>query len=84
MLQRQTQTATFWRDQFEITPEDTDFLYNLLLDTQAPQTLTQLATAWIEEYDVVKRPRFAQSFPKAWFTYPKIALRLVKKLSFLP
>ena len=50
MLQRQTQTATFWRDQFEVTPEDTDFLYNLLLDTQTPQTLIQLANALIEEY----------------------------------
>ncbi|MEZ4868949.1 MAG: hypothetical protein R3C14_46945 [Caldilineaceae bacterium] len=50
MLQRQTQTATFWRDQFEVTSEDTDFLYNLLLDTQSPQTLAQLSTALIEEY----------------------------------
>lgn len=50
MLQRQTQTATFWRDQFDVTEEDIEFLYNLLQDTQGPQTLTQLATALIDEY----------------------------------
>lgn len=50
MLQRQTQTATFWRDQFDVTEEDIEFLYNLLQDTQGPQTLTQLSTALIDEY----------------------------------
>lgn len=50
MLQRQTQTAIFWRDQFEVTPEDLDFLYTLLLDAQSPKTLAQLSTALIQEY----------------------------------
>lgn len=50
MLQRQTQTAAFWRDQFEVTPDDLEFLYQLLLDLQTPRTLTELATALVEEY----------------------------------
>ena len=50
MLQRQTQTAAFWRDRFEVTPDDMDFLYNLLLDTQASVQLQALATALIQEY----------------------------------
>ncbi|MCB0129790.1 MAG: hypothetical protein KDD78_03040, partial [Caldilineaceae bacterium] len=50
MLQRQTQTAAFWRDQFEVTADDTDFLYNLLLDAQAPKSTADLAAALIGEY----------------------------------
>lgn len=50
MLQRQTQTAAFWRDQFEVTPDDLEFLYHLLLDVQSPQKLSVLATALVEEY----------------------------------
>lgn len=50
MLQRQTQTAAFWRDQFEVSAEDLDFLYNLLLDSQSPQRLSALSEAVIQEY----------------------------------
>ncbi len=50
MLQRQTQTAAFWRDQFEVSSGDLDFIYNLLLDTQAPQSTAQFAVTLIDEY----------------------------------
>lgn len=50
MLQRQTQTAAFWRDQFEVSANDLDFLYNLLLDTQSSKHLDDLAAALIQEY----------------------------------
>jgi hypothetical protein len=50
VLQRQTQTAAFWRDQFEVTASDLDFLYNLLLDVQSSKRLDDLATALIQEY----------------------------------
>ena len=50
MLQRPTQTAAFWRDQFEVTAEDLDFLYDLLLDAQAPKSVKELAIALIDEY----------------------------------
>ena len=50
MLPRQTQTAAFWRDQFEITSDDLDFLYTLLLDAQSPKTTDLLATDLIQEY----------------------------------
>ncbi len=50
MLQRQTQTAAFWRDQFEVSSSDLDFIYNLLLDMQAPRSTTQLAVTLIDNY----------------------------------
>ena len=50
MLQRQTQTAAFWRDQFEVSSRDLDFLYNLILDAQASIPLSEMATSLIDEY----------------------------------
>jgi len=50
VLQRQTQTAAFWRDQFKVTTEDLDFIYALLLDAQSPQLLSALSEALIQEY----------------------------------
>lgn len=50
MLQRPTQTAAFWRDQFEVTADDTEFLYQVLLDSQKPMHLSELAIALIQEY----------------------------------
>lgn len=50
MLQRKTQTAAFWRDQFEVTAEDLEFLHTLLLDAQTPKSRQELAQALIEEY----------------------------------
>ena len=43
MLPRQTQTAAFWRDQFEVTSRDLDFIYSLLLDAQGSKTSSELA-----------------------------------------
>lgn len=82
MLQRQTQTATFWRDQFEVTPEDTDFLYNLLLDTQAPQTLTQLATALIEEYLRREESKIRSELAKGVVYLPKDRFTVGQKVVF--
>ncbi len=50
MLQRQTQTVAFWREQFKVTQEDVEFLYNLLLDGQSPKILSELATTLVQEY----------------------------------
>jgi hypothetical protein len=50
VLQRPTQTAAFWRDQFEVTADDTEFLYQVLLDSQKPMHLSELAIALIQEY----------------------------------
>ena len=50
MLQHQTQTAAFWRDQFEVTANDLDFLYTLLLEAQTPKHLDELSVALIQEY----------------------------------
>lgn len=82
MLQRQTQTATFWRDQFDIMPEDIEFLYNLLQDTQTPQTLPQLATALIEEYLRREEAKIRSELAKGAVYLPKERFTVGQKVVF--
>ncbi len=71
MLQRQTQTAPFWRDQFETTPEDVDFLYNLLLDAQSPRPLSELTQSLIAEYMRREDSRLEHELKKGVIYQPK-------------
>lgn len=71
MLQRQTQTASFWRDQFEVTPDDLEFLYQLLLDVQAPKQLSELATALVQEYVRRENSKIESELAKGLIYLPK-------------
>ncbi len=82
MLQRQTQTATFWRDQFDITNDDIEFLYNLLQDTQGPLTLVQLTTALIEEYLRQEETKIRSELAKGAVYMPKEAFTVGQKVVF--
>ena len=64
MLQRQTQTAAFWRDQFEVSADDLEFLYNLLLDAQTTKTQTELATLLVDKvHPLLKQGAAAIAMP---------------------
>ncbi|MGL4649807.1 MAG: hypothetical protein ACRC1H_10395, partial [Caldilineaceae bacterium] len=71
MLQRQTQTAAFWRDQFETTAEDVDFLYSLILEAQSSQPLPRLSQALIAEYMRREESRLQQELAKGAIYQPK-------------
>ncbi len=82
MLQRQTQTAAFWRDQFEVTPSDLDFLYNLLLDAQSPMRLAELAGALIQEYMRRENAKIAAELAKGAVYLPQARFRVGQTLVF--
>jgi hypothetical protein len=82
VLQRQTQTATFWRDQFDITNDDIEFLYNLLQDTQGPLTLVQLTTALIEEYLRQEEAKIRSELAKGAVYMPKETFAIGQKVVF--
>ena len=71
MLQRQTQTAAFWRDQFEVTSKDMDFIYSLLLDAQASKTGEELAVTLIAEYIRREDNRIESELAKGAIYVPK-------------
>lgn len=82
VLQRQTQTAAFWRDQFETTPEDVDFLYALLLDAQTPRTLAALTKALIGEYTRRESARLEQELAKGAIYQPKNSYAVGQRIVF--
>lgn len=82
MLQRKTQTAAFWRDQFETTPEDLEFLYSYLLDAQAPKTLADLALALIGEYIRRENSKIESELTKGSIYQPKERFKVGQRLVF--
>ncbi|MFO7632268.1 MAG: hypothetical protein R6W76_07010 [Caldilinea sp.] len=82
MLQRPTQTAAFWRDQFEVTADDAEFLYQLLLDSQKPMRLDTLASSLIQEYLRRENTRIEQELGKGVIYIPKQHYELGQKIVF--
>lgn len=82
MLQRPTQTAAFWRDQFEVTADDAEFLHQFLLDHQTPMRLDELATALIKEYLRRENARIEQELSKGVVYMPKQRYALGQKVVF--
>lgn len=50
MIQRRTQTASYWQEQFTISRKDLAHLYELLLDLASPQELVTLAEALVDRH----------------------------------
>lgn len=82
MLQRQTQTAAFWRDQFTVTPDDLEFIYHLLLDVQAPKTLAELAIALVQEYVRRENSKIETELAKGAVYLPKERYQVGQKVVF--
>ncbi len=82
MLQRQTQTAAFWRDQFEVSADDLDFLHGLLLDAQGPRSLADLATSLIREYLRRENARIDNELGKGAIYVPKDRFKVGQSIVF--
>ncbi|MEM7125440.1 MAG: hypothetical protein AAF702_03880 [Chloroflexota bacterium] len=82
MLQRQTQTAIFWQEQFEVTPDDLEFIYNLLLDTQTSHALSELATLLIQEYIRKESAKIDSELSKGAVYQPESSYQVDQKLVF--
>lgn len=82
MLQRPSQTAAFWRDQFEITQDDIEYFYQLLLEAQRPMKLNELAAALIQEYLRRENARIEQELSKGAIYTPKQRYEMGQTLVF--
>ncbi|MEM7348193.1 MAG: hypothetical protein AAF485_28520, partial [Chloroflexota bacterium] len=82
MLQRQTQTSVFWQEQFEVTPEDLEFIYNLLLDTQTSHSLSELATILLGEYIRKESAKIDSELSKGTVYQPELSYQVDQKLVF--
>jgi hypothetical protein len=50
VIQRRTQSAQYWQEQFSLTDKDVGFLYGLILDEAKPVATRQLAQAMINRH----------------------------------
>lgn len=50
MIQRRTQTAEYWQEQFEVAEKDRNYLYGLILEGGQPVEMSSLALAVIERH----------------------------------
>ncbi|MGD8515643.1 MAG: hypothetical protein PVG54_01655, partial [Anaerolineae bacterium] len=50
MIQRRTQTASYWQEQFEIGTRDITLMYDLILEKGKPVALDRLAMAVIDRH----------------------------------
>lgn len=82
MLQRTTQTAAFWRDHFEITPADLDFIYAQILGDQTPKTTNELALSVIQEYLRRESAHMEMELAKGQIYQPKDTYSLEQTLVF--
>jgi hypothetical protein len=48
VIQRRTQTTSYWQEQFDLTSKDVSYLYSLILDEGKPFSTAALAQAMIE------------------------------------
>ena len=82
MLQRKTQTAAFWRDQFEIDEEDLDFFHDQILDAETPLTTRQLAMLIIQDYQRRETSRMESELSKGRIYQPSEAYEVGQTLVF--
>lgn len=82
MLQRKTQTAAFWRDQFEVTEDDLDFVHELILDASSPLTTEQVSLRLIEEYQRRETSRMESELSKGTIYQPDTAYAVGQTLVF--
>lgn len=63
MLQRRTQTAKYWVDDFRVEPSDIEHLYNVLLEREVPLSIDEMALVLVrhrvaeEEAELTRRVR---------------------------
>ncbi|HEC23235.1 MAG TPA: hypothetical protein ENI95_09995 [Chloroflexi bacterium] len=63
MAQRQTQTAQYWVEDFQVTQEDIDYLYGVLLELETPLSIDEMALLLVryrtqqEETRLSRRPK---------------------------
>ena len=50
MVQRKTQTPTYWQQQFVVDADDIEYLYSLLLEKNQPQPTENLALAVVKRH----------------------------------
>ena len=82
MIQRRTQSETYWREQFRVTEEDISQLYSLLLDEGRPLSPADLARAVIEHHCRQEEALIARELSRGPIYQPKDAYEIGQQVIF--
>lgn len=82
MIQRRTQTESFWQEEFDFSNEDISYVYDLILDNGKPMSTAALAQAVMERY--VRREEEANraELSRGRLYQPKDSFEIGEKLIF--
>jgi hypothetical protein len=82
VIQRKTQALAYWRDQFDLTGEDIDNLYDLILDGGQPIATAELAEVLIGRHVRLEEEALRAELGNGRLYQPKEAYQVGERLVF--
>ncbi len=82
MVQRKTQTSTYWQEQFVVDADDIEHLYNLLLERNLPQPADSLALAMVQRHCQVEEMAIRAELQRGTLYQPKDSYQVGEQLVF--
>lgn len=71
VMLRPTESETYWTDDFQVTGDDIEYLFNLFLDTETPLSLRDLTVKLIESRLVQEQNRIERQIQQGDIFQPK-------------
>ncbi len=83
MIQRQTQTSSYWEENFTVEDADIEHLYNILLEEETPLTIDELVLALIHRRVEQEEHALQRQLHRGATVYlPKETYRVGQELTF--
>ena len=82
MVQRKTQTSTYWEEQFVVDSRDVEYLYNLILERNLPQPTESLALAMVQRHCQLEEAAVRAELQRGSLYQPKESYRVGEQLVF--
>ena len=77
-----TQTEAFWRDEFQVSDEDAEFLYASFLESEAPRSLEELAVLLVGRQLAAERTKVAAEMARGQIYRPEDTHQVGQELVF--
>ena len=82
MVQRKTQTPTYWQQQFVVDADDIEYLYSLLLEKNQPQPTDNLALAVVKRHCQEEELAIRAELQRGALYQPKDSYQVGEQLVF--
>lgn len=82
MVERKTQTATYWQNQFAIGADDIEYLYSLVLERNQPESIESLALAVVQRHCQLEETAIRAELQRGTLYQPKEAYKIGEQVVF--